>query len=56
MMGRAGGLTGGKDGNMHFGDRDLGCVGMVSMLPDMALVACGLGARVPDARASRAWR
>ena len=43
MMGRAGGLTGGKDGNMHFGDRTLGCVGMVSMLPDMALVACGLG-------------
>ena len=41
-MGRAGGVTGGKDGNMHFGDRDLGCVGMVSMLPDMALVANGL--------------
>jgi TPP-dependent pyruvate/acetoin dehydrogenase alpha subunit len=42
MMGRAGGVTGGKDGNMHFGDRKLGCVGMVSMLPDMALVACGM--------------
>ncbi|MGI8462174.1 MAG: thiamine pyrophosphate-dependent dehydrogenase E1 component subunit alpha [Solirubrobacterales bacterium] len=41
-MGRAGGVTGGKDGNMHFGDRDLGCVGMVSMLPDMALVANGI--------------
>ena len=41
MMGR-GDLTGGRDGNMHFGDRRLGCVGMVSMLPDMALVACGL--------------
>jgi TPP-dependent pyruvate/acetoin dehydrogenase alpha subunit len=41
-MGRAGGVTGGKDGNMHFGDRALGCVGMVSMLPDMALVACGM--------------
>ena len=41
-MGRAGGVTGGKDGNMHFGDRDLGCVGMVSMLPDMALVAAGM--------------
>ena len=27
---------------MHFGDKELGCVGMVSMLPDMALVACGL--------------
>jgi TPP-dependent pyruvate/acetoin dehydrogenase alpha subunit len=41
-MGRAGGVTGGKDGNMHFGDRRLGCVGMVSMLPDMALVAAGM--------------
>jgi pyruvate dehydrogenase E1 component alpha subunit len=43
MMGRASGPTRGRDGNMHFGDRELGCVGMVSMLPDMALVACGLG-------------
>jgi pyruvate dehydrogenase E1 component alpha subunit len=42
MMGRAGGLTGGKDANMHFADQRLGCVQMVSMLPDMALVACGL--------------
>jgi TPP-dependent pyruvate/acetoin dehydrogenase alpha subunit len=42
MMGRAGGVTEGRDGNMHFGDRELGCVGMVSMLPDMAVVACGL--------------
>jgi TPP-dependent pyruvate/acetoin dehydrogenase alpha subunit len=41
-MGRADGVTGGKDGNMHFGDRRLGGVGMVSMLPDMALVANGL--------------
>jgi pyruvate dehydrogenase E1 component alpha subunit len=41
-MGRTGGVTGGKDGNMHFGDRELGAVGMVSMLPDMALVATGL--------------
>lgn len=41
-MGRAGGVTGGKDGNMHFGDRELGSVGMVSMLPDMALVATGI--------------
>ncbi len=41
-MGRAGGVTGGKDGNLHFGDRDLGCIGMVSMLPDMAQVAVGL--------------
>ena len=41
-MGREGGVTGGKDGNMHFGDPKLGCVGMVSMLPDMAQVATGL--------------
>ena len=41
-MGRSGGVTGGRDGNMHFGDPDLGCVGMVSMLPDMALVASGM--------------
>ena len=41
-MGRAGGVTGGKDGNLHFGDRELGCVGMVSMLPDMAQVANGM--------------
>src|SRR4051794_3328282 len=42
MMGREGGVTRGRDGNMHFGDRERGCVGMVSMLPDMMLVACGM--------------
>src|SRR5690242_18953219 len=41
-MGRDGGVTGGRDGNVHFGDYRLGCVGMVSMLPDMMLVAAGL--------------
>ena len=41
-MGRAAGITGGRDGNVHFGDRTKGCVGMVSMLPDMMLVATGL--------------
>lgn len=41
-MGRATGVTGGRDGNVHFGDRTLGCVGMVSMLPDMMLVATGM--------------
>jgi pyruvate dehydrogenase E1 component alpha subunit len=41
-MGREGGVTGGRDGNVHFGDRKLGCVGMVSMLPDMMLVATGM--------------
>jgi TPP-dependent pyruvate/acetoin dehydrogenase alpha subunit len=41
-MGRAGGITAGRDGNVHFGDPALGCVGMVSMLPDMMLVATGM--------------
>ena len=41
-MGRDGGVTGGREGNVHFGDRALGCVGMVSMLPDMMLVAAGM--------------
>ena len=41
-MGRASGITAGRDGNVHFGDRTLGCVGMVSMLPDMMLVATGM--------------
>jgi pyruvate dehydrogenase E1 component alpha subunit len=41
-MGRADGITGGRDGNVHFGDHRLGCVGMVSMLPDMMLVATGI--------------
>ena len=54
-MGRADGVTGGKDGNMHFGDRTLGCVGMVSMLPDMAQVAVGL-ALAMKMRGSRASR
>ncbi len=41
-MGREAGVTRGRDGNVHFGDRHLGCVGMVSMLPDMMLVATGM--------------
>jgi pyruvate dehydrogenase E1 component alpha subunit len=41
-MGRDTGITRGRDGNVHFGDRELGCVGMVSMLPDMMLVATGM--------------
>jgi pyruvate dehydrogenase E1 component alpha subunit len=41
-MGRDGGITRGRDGNVHFGDRTVGCVGMVSMLPDMMLVATGM--------------
>jgi TPP-dependent pyruvate/acetoin dehydrogenase alpha subunit len=41
-MGREAGITGGRDGNVHFGDYRTGCVGMVSMLPDMMLVATGM--------------
>jgi TPP-dependent pyruvate/acetoin dehydrogenase alpha subunit len=41
-MGREGGVTRGRDSNVHFGDRRLGCVGMVSMLPDMMVVATGM--------------
>jgi TPP-dependent pyruvate/acetoin dehydrogenase alpha subunit len=41
-MGRATGVTRGRDGNVHFGDPALGCVGMVSMLPDMMCVATGM--------------
>jgi TPP-dependent pyruvate/acetoin dehydrogenase alpha subunit len=41
-MGREAGITRGRDGNVHFGDPRVGCVGMVSMLPDMMVVATGL--------------
>src|SRR3954464_1499216 len=41
-MGREHGITRGRDGNVHFGDRTKGCVGMVSMLPDMMLIATGM--------------
>src|SRR3954454_21689871 len=41
-MGREAGITSGRDGNVHFGDYRTGCVGMVSMLPDMMIVATGM--------------
>jgi TPP-dependent pyruvate/acetoin dehydrogenase alpha subunit len=41
-MGRAAGYTRGRDGNVHFGDAARGCLGMVSMLPDMMVVATGM--------------
>jgi TPP-dependent pyruvate/acetoin dehydrogenase alpha subunit len=41
-MGRANALSHGREGNVHFGDRRRGVIGMVSMLPDMMLVANGL--------------
>ena len=57
-MGRADGVTGGRDGNVHFGDWRLGCVGMVSMLPDMMLVATGMAMAFKlrgEARAALTW-
>src|ERR1700727_35750 len=57
-MGRAGGITHGRDGNVHFGDRKLGCVGMVSMLPDMMLVATGMAMTFKlrgEARCALTW-
>jgi pyruvate dehydrogenase E1 component alpha subunit len=57
-MARAGGVTGGRDANVHFGDPRLGCVGMVSMLPDMMLVASGMAMayRLRDeARCALTW-
>jgi TPP-dependent pyruvate/acetoin dehydrogenase alpha subunit len=41
-MGRENALSHGREGNIHFGDRRLGVVGAVSMLPDMMVVATGL--------------
>jgi pyruvate dehydrogenase E1 component alpha subunit len=57
-MGRAAGVTRGRDGNVHFGDRELGCVGMVSMLPDMMLVATGMAMAFKmrgEARCALTW-
>jgi pyruvate dehydrogenase E1 component alpha subunit len=57
-MGRAGGITRGRDGNVHFGDPTLGCVGMVSMLPDMMLVATGMAMAFKlrgEARCALTW-
>ena len=41
-MGRRNALSHGREGNVHFGDWHRGVVGMVSMLPDMMVVANGL--------------
>jgi pyruvate dehydrogenase E1 component alpha subunit len=57
-MGRAGGVTEGREGNVHFGDPSLGCVGMVSMLPDMMLVAAGMAMAFKlrgEARCALTW-
>jgi TPP-dependent pyruvate/acetoin dehydrogenase alpha subunit len=57
-MGRAAGVTNGRDGNVHFGDYRTGCVGMVSMLPDMMVVATGMAMAFKlrgEARCSLTW-
>ncbi len=57
-LAREGGITGGRDGNVHFGDHRVGCVGMVSMLPDMMLVATGMAMAFKlrgDARCALTW-
>ncbi len=41
-LGRAGGVSAGREGNVHFGDASLGVLGMVSMLPDMMAVTVGM--------------
>jgi pyruvate dehydrogenase E1 component alpha subunit len=41
-MGRENDLNHGREGNVHFGDARRGVVGMVSMLPDMMVVAAGI--------------
>ena len=41
-LGRAGGVSRGREGNVHLGDARRGVVGMVSMLPDMMAVAVGM--------------
>src|SRR5437588_425379 len=57
-LGRATGITRGRDGNVHFGDPRVGCVGMVSMLPDMMLVATGMAMAFKlrgEARCAMTW-
>jgi pyruvate dehydrogenase E1 component alpha subunit len=57
-LGRDTGITRGRDGNVHFGDPHLGCVGMVSMLPDMMLVATGMAMAFKlrgEARCAMTW-
>jgi TPP-dependent pyruvate/acetoin dehydrogenase alpha subunit len=41
-LGRENPISHGREGNVHFGDRTRGIVGMVSMLPDMMVVAVGM--------------
>ncbi|HVV89483.1 MAG TPA: dehydrogenase E1 component subunit alpha/beta [Solirubrobacterales bacterium] len=52
-MGRANGLSKGREGNIHFGDVHLGVVGTVSMLPDMMVVAVGIATAFKIRREAR---
>src|SRR6266540_2420112 len=57
-MGRAGGPTGGKDGNVHMADANLGLIAMVSHLPAMLPVAvgCALAFKIrEDRRVAVGW-
>jgi len=57
-LGRASGVTGGRDGNVHFGDPASGVMGMVSMLPDMMCVATGMAMAFKlrgEARVALSW-
>ncbi|MGN6190076.1 MAG: thiamine pyrophosphate-dependent dehydrogenase E1 component subunit alpha [Conexibacter sp.] len=57
-LGRASGVTGGRDGNVHFGDPASGVMGMVSMLPDMMCVATGMAMAFKlrgEARVALTW-
>ncbi|HEX4804275.1 MAG TPA: thiamine pyrophosphate-dependent dehydrogenase E1 component subunit alpha [Conexibacter sp.] len=57
-MGRASGVTRGRDGNVHFGDPAVGVMGMVSMLPDMMCVAAGMAMAFKlrgEARVALTW-
>jgi TPP-dependent pyruvate/acetoin dehydrogenase alpha subunit len=52
-LGRPGGVSGAREGNVHFGDATLGVLGMVSMLPDMMPVAVGMAMAFKLRRESR---
>jgi pyruvate dehydrogenase E1 component alpha subunit len=57
-MGRSGGPTGGKDGNVHMADANLGLIAMVSHLPAMLPVAvgCALAFRIrEESRVAVGW-
>ncbi len=54
-MGRSGGVTGGKDGNMHFGDRELGASGWSRCSPTWRWSPPAWRSRSSCA-ASRGWR